>query len=224
MTRYEIHTVPVSQYPNPLLSKGPEMTETAVKKNWELLLNTFEKILDNPESWDQANWATTCGTAYCFAGHAALLAGGKQIRNLDLSEPGYGGPGSWTEYVTLPEEKIAALDLGEIAQHSARTKHGLPTFPMSRVGREALGLTIDESDVLFRGSNTIEVLYGILQAWMAADCDGDHRHALYNLHDRLFYMLRDKVRDFVAKQNYKRTEARAQVVVREKLHEILDNL
>jgi hypothetical protein len=40
--------------------------------NVALLKQTLERIKNNPETWDQANW---CGTAQCFAGWAVTLAG-----------------------------------------------------------------------------------------------------------------------------------------------------
>jgi hypothetical protein len=38
----------------------------------------LDHIEQTPETWDQATWARygpDCGTAYCFAGHASVLAG-----------------------------------------------------------------------------------------------------------------------------------------------------
>lgn len=44
------------------------------KPNVELLRKTLKYIEDHPEEWRQESWH--CGTKACFAGHAALLAGG----------------------------------------------------------------------------------------------------------------------------------------------------
>lgn len=39
----------------------------------------FKRVLDtiraNPESWNQWDWHSECGTAHCFAGHAEILSG-----------------------------------------------------------------------------------------------------------------------------------------------------
>lgn len=43
--------------------------------NVDLLRRTLAHIEQHPEEWDQGTWR--CGTAACFAGHAAILAGGR---------------------------------------------------------------------------------------------------------------------------------------------------
>lgn len=43
--------------------------------NKELLLETLQYIEEHPEKWNQKHWVPECGTACCFAGRAALLAG-----------------------------------------------------------------------------------------------------------------------------------------------------
>lgn len=45
--------------------------------NKELLHETMDAVLANPDLHNQANWAiaTDCGTAYCFAGWACKLMG-----------------------------------------------------------------------------------------------------------------------------------------------------
>lgn len=56
------------------------MTDTATKVNAALLTQVLDKIEREPGSWNQHWYATRnrgpeCGTAYCFAGHAVVLAG-----------------------------------------------------------------------------------------------------------------------------------------------------
>lgn len=46
-----------------------------MKTNAELLRRTLAHIEANPGSWRQAIWRNDCGTAACFAGWAATLAG-----------------------------------------------------------------------------------------------------------------------------------------------------
>lgn len=47
--------------------------------NVDLLNRTLAHIEEHPEQWNQEYWAVRgvdgCGTAYCFAGHAAVLSG-----------------------------------------------------------------------------------------------------------------------------------------------------
>ena len=202
-----------------------------MKKNWDLLLDTFEKILDHPESWNQSTWANTCGTAYCFAGHAALLAGGKQLRVSDLSDYLGGDIGSraWSDYVTLPEERQQELYLD--SGYQVRTDDGEPAWSMSQVGRHALGLSTAESDALFRGSNTVEVIFGLLLGFMASEVgDGDYDFddpAVSDWHSRLFWELRDKVTAFSSRKFYSEVEEQVKVVVKDKVHaiqQVLDEL
>lgn len=52
-----------------------------MKPNIPLIRKTLEHIESHPEEWYQGNWAintyspASCGTAYCFAGWALVLAG-----------------------------------------------------------------------------------------------------------------------------------------------------
>lgn len=54
--------------------------------NAERLKAVREAVLNNPEEWDQSNWAqaTACGTRLCFAGWACKLAG----REVQFTKPG----------------------------------------------------------------------------------------------------------------------------------------
>jgi hypothetical protein len=44
--------------------------------NIPLLRKTLDHIKAHPQEWDQQTWH--CGTAMCFAGHAAMLDGGAE--------------------------------------------------------------------------------------------------------------------------------------------------
>jgi hypothetical protein len=132
-------------------------TPTATKtKNWPRLISTLERILNEPASWNQNSWASPCGTAYCFAGHAALMVGGRQLKG-DEAGYGYVHRDQWTDRVKLPEPVIQELDLG--------TEHR-DGWAMSFIGREALGLSYGEADLLFDGYNSIDTIYGILRGWI----------------------------------------------------------
>lgn len=55
--------------------------------NVELLQRTLAQIEAHPELWEQREWRTEtdCGTAYCFAGWAAVLSGAAFVRHEDGS-------------------------------------------------------------------------------------------------------------------------------------------
>lgn len=42
------------------------------KENFKLIL---DKIKKDPNSWDQNEWHSTCGTKHCFAGHCQIEMG-----------------------------------------------------------------------------------------------------------------------------------------------------
>lgn len=56
-----------------LQRKGEPMSAV----NVELLTRTLDYIVAHPKEWNQRDWR--CGTAACFAGNAALLAGWQWI-------------------------------------------------------------------------------------------------------------------------------------------------
>ena len=136
-------------------------------KNWELLLSTFETIVRNPQSWQQSDWASPCGTAYCFAGHASILAGGKQVQSKDVDGGyGYGGE-DWVDLVKLP----AKHEIPNLPEYDKRAKDGSPLHQMARVGREALGLEYHEASQLFDSGNTALMIWGMLTGWITTEMD-----------------------------------------------------
>ncbi|MBO0676755.1 hypothetical protein JRC04_04685 [Mycolicibacterium sp. S2-37] len=46
-----------------------------MERNVELLERVMQHILDHPEQHFQGSWITSCGTAACFAGWAAMFSG-----------------------------------------------------------------------------------------------------------------------------------------------------
>lgn len=120
--------------------------------NVTLLRKTLEHIKAHPEAWDQADWRTVCGTAMCFAGHAATIAGGtwqsNQISYLDA----------------VPEDdadKVGHLPSGRVIHVSARAQRDL-------------GLTDDQAHRLFHGANTLPTLEYIVEDLCAsAEWGGD---------------------------------------------------
>jgi hypothetical protein len=62
--------------------------------NTELLRLTLKHIEETPELWVQREWATPteCGTAYCFAGWAAVLSGATFTTSWNVIPPGTDQP------------------------------------------------------------------------------------------------------------------------------------
>jgi hypothetical protein len=62
-----------------------------MRKNIALMRRVLEHIETHPETWDQKFWR--CGSAMCFAGHAAFFAGAEwahpEFDNLDASYDRY---------------------------------------------------------------------------------------------------------------------------------------
>lgn len=126
--------------------------------NMPLLRKVYEEIVHNPENWRQSNWVTAtlttearvaligarelpatvleqqwhCGTAYCFAGHAAVMSG-------------------WQPLVEAYQYSGTVV-AGEMATHADHDeKHYIED-----VAQHELGLTDDEADNLFAAGNDID--------------------------------------------------------------------
>jgi len=64
------------------VTEKPDLPE----RNVALLQETMAKIELNPELHDQSVWANVCGTAFCYAGHAAILAGAEVPRGKAIAD------------------------------------------------------------------------------------------------------------------------------------------
>jgi hypothetical protein len=109
--------------------------------NFPLLWKVYDHIVAHPDEWMQRQWAvktttSSCGTAFCVAGHAAVMTGHTIAWDDDLV---------LTAYVVAPGT--------------------LPDLTIENVAKRELGLTSDEADVLFRATNTLEDIHDILMAW-----------------------------------------------------------
>jgi hypothetical protein len=121
-------------------------------------------ILDHPEQWDQSVWSNTCGTAYCFAGHASILAGSRQLQGKDYYEDS--NSTEWLELVVPPPELWAKLGNRGWA---TGTVTGEDAWAMSDVAQAALGIDRCEDDDLFDSENSLGDLLHILREWATAD-------------------------------------------------------
>lgn len=98
-------------------------------------LPLFDKVLDKiktePETWDQSSWAyrTSCGTAFCFAGH---------VVSMTMPDNAYFnfGIGVETDAVVIDGRRLSIRD---VAQHE-------------------LGLDETDASALFSGGNTLETI------------------------------------------------------------------
>src|SRR6478609_9322821 len=112
-----------------------QSTDTA--PNLPLLRKVLAYIDAHPDEWDQFSWgvqtqAWPCGTAFCIAGHAAVMSGAKPIWSRDCPcgcEP-------------LMEE--VEMD-GRVLQPAT-------------AAREVLGLTYNESQSLFSAENDRDII------------------------------------------------------------------
>jgi len=113
-----------------------------------LLEATMLLIEEHPEQHDQAHWvwnaqAAECETTYCFAGHAALLAGAEPPAR----------SGSW--FVDERTGRLAVFG----APHAK---------PVADFAQGKLGLTEGQADKLFHGANTIPQLRALVDQYVAA--------------------------------------------------------
>lgn len=103
--------------------------------NVPLLRKVLEHIEAHPEEWDQGTWR--CETAMCFAGHAADIAGAQWV-----------GKGKYllADPDIDPPEKIRST--------------GVTTASARAV--QVLGITWEQANGLFVGSNTLDDLRRIV--------------------------------------------------------------
>lgn len=95
------------------------------------LVAIYQHIVGNPKEWRQRWYATqtSCGTAYCVAGHAVVRAGYSPVFDgLD-----YIG----NDLVTFNAEKDGAI------------------YDIERLATQLLGLTRFQADDLFRAHNSL---------------------------------------------------------------------
>lgn len=121
--------------------------------NAELLDATMTTIERDPEHHDQSHWARNvtspdCQTTFCFAGHAAILAGAQPPAH----------DGTW--YVD-PETGLSVSFFEPTSEHVAD------------YAQKKLGLTDGQADKLFHGANTIPQLRAIVDDYLLLASAGD---------------------------------------------------
>lgn len=140
-------------------------------RNWPELIAVMQYIIDHPEKWDQSVYTNTCGTAFCFAGHAAIRAGGRQITYGEIPGNVFGNE-RYTDLVTIPDSLKVEVDKLLEQSHFQRshiTRGGLTAYDMGYVANVALALSETDCDYLFDAKNTLQNLVWILSQWARED-------------------------------------------------------
>ena len=145
------------------------MQGRAPEKNFPLLEKIYDHILLNPNEWDQMHWGSTwsgikkglqinecasrqsCGTAFCVAGHAVHMSRpeARFIFN-DAERP--------------TKEKGAVYQIGNEVEFPDGD-----TYEVVHLARMELGLTTEESTWLFHPENSLRMLRGIIDWWLAGN-------------------------------------------------------
>lgn len=118
-------------------------------KDFPLLWKVYDHIVAHPEEWDQGVWAVqsktlSCGTAFCFAGHAVMMS----------------HPTAVPIWATGRDTDFSGADSVEI-------DGTMQTIP--EAAKQALGLTSSERALLFNGSNDLETIHGLISEWEQTD-------------------------------------------------------
>ena len=117
-----------------------------MSKNLPLLWKTLDHIEAHPDEWFQRDWVlkTKCGTAFCFAGTAVMLAHSDAEVVWAEDEP--------KEWDTSCDVLIDGVkrDIGVLAT-------------------EDLGLTLSEADNLFDPNTTLDEMRDFITRWEAEE-------------------------------------------------------
>ena len=133
------------------------------KRNVTLLQTTMRFIELNPDKHNQRAWVNECGTAFCYAGHAALLAG--------VTEP----PMSVTASYDYWGVNISTLESCGVARYEDLNAG---TQIVDEFAAQQLGLTEEEASTLFEADRTVKALRALVDAL----CNGawiDNRGYIY---------------------------------------------
>lgn len=122
------------------------------KRNVELLQATMRYVEEHPAEHNQEHWRTECGTAFCYAGHAALLAG--------ATRPTFGT--GWDLHWAV---NVVTLESADQTADEMRVSGSLH---IDEFAASQLGITMHEADALFDGYRTVAGLHALVNAL----CDG----------------------------------------------------
>lgn len=119
------------------------------KPNVDKLRGTLEYIERHPDEWDQDVWASSCGTAFCFAGHAVHMDDEWDIiaTSYERDEQGHYDHRiiDWSE--SDSDYRVVPL---------ARRKSTGEVTEISEAAEEVLGLHHEGKErIIFNGGNTL---------------------------------------------------------------------
>ena len=114
-------------------------------KDLPLLWKVYDHIAAHPEEWYQGMWvkrritpeSTSCGTTFCFAGHAVMMA-----------HP-------TVEPMWLPNDDTT----GQVVMDDG-TRYAIDSLAC-----ETLGLNETEGHQLFKATNTLPAIHDLLMTW-----------------------------------------------------------
>lgn len=121
------------------------------KKNFELMHKVLDQIEAHPETWDQENWAKklNCGTSYCFAGNALVIA-----------YPN--GHFKWEKAWDAAWGRDADEE-GQVGYEFRRPHRSYE--PVETAAQRILGLYDDEATSLFADINGLDHIKTIISEW-----------------------------------------------------------
>jgi hypothetical protein len=123
-----------------------------IERNWPLLIKVVLHIMRHPETWYQGTYVNRCGTVFCVAGHAIILAGHQFV-----------------DYDHFADQMVLAGDIPDLADESWEDdEHGRLMHP-GDAGRVLLGLDREAEDRLFNGNNTFPEILAFLNELAAED-------------------------------------------------------
>jgi hypothetical protein len=118
--------------------------------NVELLRATLEYVESHPDEWHQRHWR--CDTAMCFAGHAAVLAGGV-----------------WVDSYPYEDEYMVAEDADDDSFLQGPDGNIHVEYRAQRV----LGLDAEQADRLFSSFNDLDQIRAIVAELCAPEADDE---------------------------------------------------
>jgi hypothetical protein len=120
----------------------------------ELLDSIIENIQENEQSWNQHDWAgadevdletgASCGSAFCVAGHAVLAVGAKILWKDQ----------SWYQLLHSDNHNIPKYG-------ATYCLYNGETQLIETVARDALGLTHNQANRLFKDTNSLDDIIDI---------------------------------------------------------------
>lgn len=123
--------------------------------NIALLRKVMEHIENHPEEWQQSVWRTDqdnrCGTAMCFAGHAAHIGGCEWADQV---------MGFVSEHVIANEADREWVE--QCALATIETRKGVPMIHAAFRAQRLLGLTDAQRGELFLSGNSLADLRAIV--------------------------------------------------------------